>query len=395
MKNPEVSIIVPVYNVEKYIHRCIRSLLNQDLNDFELILVNDGSPDNCGDICDDYGRDNPRVKVIHQENGGVSAARNAGMDAAEGMFLGFIDPDDYIGPGHYKNMLLAFRKYDNIGIAISGYSMKAGKRGRMVSYGKEAVLDREDFASSFFALQRGGLINFVTNKLYSREAVENVRFQLLDHIGQDYLFNLKCFPLCKRFAIVPQCEYFYTIWDTSVTTLSTKNYSFHHDLKNSIPRRERIRELFLKNGIHPEEIRKHHDLQEPAWFFVTARNVMSSGTPYDFRGQVKEIRKAMRLRKAGKEARMDTEKGTIKFAVMALYRIKSPTLAWLFLRSISLAIKGIRLSKKSLIFPSGRRWTARIYLLTWSLRLLPDATTTAATATLTFPRETGKPWEGN
>jgi hypothetical protein len=228
--------------------------------------------------------------------------------------------------------------------------MKAGKRGRMVSYGKEAVLDREDFASSFFALQRGGLINFVTNKLYSREAVENVRFQLLDHIGQDYLFNLKCFPLCKRFAIVPQCEYFYTIWDTSVTTLSTKNYSFHHDLKNSIPRRERIRELFLKNGIHPEEIRKHHDLQEPAWFFVTARNVMSSGTPYDFRGQVKEIRKAMRLRKAGKEARMDTEKGTIKFAVMALYRIKSPTLAWLFLRSISLAIKGIRLSKKSLIF---------------------------------------------
>ena len=92
----EVSIIVPIYNVEKYLPRCIESILAQTFTDFELILVDDGSPDRCGEICDYYKKKDKRVKVIHKENGGLSSARNAGINIAIGDYIGFVDSDDYI-----------------------------------------------------------------------------------------------------------------------------------------------------------------------------------------------------------------------------------------------------------------------------------------------------------
>ena len=91
-----VSIIVPIYNVEQYISKCIESILAQTYRDFELILVDDGSPDNCGKICDEYAKQDSRVHVIHQENSGLSAARNAGIDDAKGEYIMFVDSDDFI-----------------------------------------------------------------------------------------------------------------------------------------------------------------------------------------------------------------------------------------------------------------------------------------------------------
>ena len=95
----KVSIVVPVYNTGKYLPKCIESILNQTFADFELFLVNDGSPDRCGEICDDYARQDPRVKVIHKQNGGVSAARNDGLAAATGDYVFFCDGDDYMPLG--------------------------------------------------------------------------------------------------------------------------------------------------------------------------------------------------------------------------------------------------------------------------------------------------------
>ena len=102
---PELSIIVPIYKVEKYLPKCIESILNQSFIDFELILVDDGSPDYCGLICDEYAGKDSRVKVIHQNNQGVSAARNAALDVAEGRYLGFVDADDWIEKDMYQTML--------------------------------------------------------------------------------------------------------------------------------------------------------------------------------------------------------------------------------------------------------------------------------------------------
>ena len=94
--NYKVSIIVPVYNVEKYIHKCIVSILSQTYKNLEIILVDDGSPDNCGKICDEYASNDNRIIVIHQKNGGLSAARNAGLNISTGNFIVFVDSDDYL-----------------------------------------------------------------------------------------------------------------------------------------------------------------------------------------------------------------------------------------------------------------------------------------------------------
>ena len=102
---PVISIIVPVYKVEAYLSRCIESILNQTFRDFELILVDDGSPDRCGTICDRYALSDTRIKVIHKENGGLSDARNAGLKAAEGEYLAFVDSDDFIAEDMYQTLL--------------------------------------------------------------------------------------------------------------------------------------------------------------------------------------------------------------------------------------------------------------------------------------------------
>ena len=106
---PTISVIVPVYKVEKYIHRCVDSILSQTFTDFELILVDDGSPDNCGKICDEYAEKDIRIHVIHQENGGLSAARNAGIDwvfaNSDSEWITFIDSDDWVHPEYLERLL--------------------------------------------------------------------------------------------------------------------------------------------------------------------------------------------------------------------------------------------------------------------------------------------------
>lgn len=108
--NPLISVIVPVYNVEKYLDRCIQSIVDQTYKDIEIILVDDGSPDNCPKMCDEWAQKDSRIKVIHKKNEGVSSARNAGIDAANGDFIGFVDGDDFINPQFYETLVLQAEK---------------------------------------------------------------------------------------------------------------------------------------------------------------------------------------------------------------------------------------------------------------------------------------------
>ena len=102
---PKISIIIPVYKVENYLERCVQSVLKQTYPNLEIILVDDGSPDNCGTICDNYANENSNVSVIHQKNQGISAARNNGMKVAKGDFFGFVDSDDIIEPDMYLSLI--------------------------------------------------------------------------------------------------------------------------------------------------------------------------------------------------------------------------------------------------------------------------------------------------
>ncbi|MEG0087047.1 MAG: glycosyltransferase, partial [Niameybacter sp.] len=117
---PTLSIIVPVYNVEKYLPKCIESILAQSFTDFEVILIDDGATDKSGEICEEYANKDTRIKIIHKENGGLSSARNAGIELSNGNYIGFVDSDDFIHPQMYE-ILLREARSSNSDVVICRY----------------------------------------------------------------------------------------------------------------------------------------------------------------------------------------------------------------------------------------------------------------------------------
>ena len=189
---PELSIIVPVYKVEKYLPRCIDSILAQTFGDFELILIDDGSPDGCGRICDEYARKDKRIVVIHQKNMGVSAARNAGLDIARGRYIGFVDSDDWIEPRMYEVMMDAIRE-NGADMAVCGvrYADEDGKFTRADRL-SEGVYTRAGLLEDVFAMPNklgGGCCN----KVFDASKIASVRFKVGMTIAEDALYLFDCF----------------------------------------------------------------------------------------------------------------------------------------------------------------------------------------------------------
>lgn len=189
---PELSIIVPVYKVEKYLPRCIDSILAQTFGDFELILIDDGSPDGCGRICDEYAQKDKRIVAIHQKNMGVSAARNAGLDIARGRYIGFVDSDDWIEPQMYEVMMDAIRE-NGADMAVCGvrYADEDGKFTRADRL-SEGVYSRDGLLEDVFAMPNklgGGCCN----KVLDASKIASVRFKVGMTIAEDALYLFDCF----------------------------------------------------------------------------------------------------------------------------------------------------------------------------------------------------------
>ena len=205
----ELSIIVPVYKVEKQLEQCIRSILNQSFTNFELILVDDGSPDKCGEICDEYEKKDKRIKVIHKKNGGLSDARNAGLDIAKGKYIGFVDSDDIIHPEMYERMYNFINKY-NVDIvqckfkkfkSIEDINKLSNINNTNIEYytSKEAIMDMID----------NNKINVNTwNKLYKRELFENERFPK-GKIHEDEFLTYKLIYKSNKVAYINEELYYY------------------------------------------------------------------------------------------------------------------------------------------------------------------------------------------
>ena len=183
----KISVIVPVYKVEKYIGECINSILAQTFKDFELILVDDGSPDKSGEICDSYAQKDNRIKVFHKKNGGVSSARNFGIDKAVGEWLCFIDSDDTILPTYLENFELDKVKSD---IYMQGY-VKV-KESRIIETHDFTKCKESDFASILAYSEDNNIINSPCFKLYKSSIVNTnrVRFDIRTSYGEDHLFSL-------------------------------------------------------------------------------------------------------------------------------------------------------------------------------------------------------------
>ena len=205
-KAPLLSIIVPVYKVENYLPKCIDSILAQTFTDFELILVEDGSPDNCPALCDAAAAKDARIRVIHQKNGGLSAARNAGLDAARGAWIGFVDSDDYIAPEMYEALYHAVQS-TGADLALCDYAEvdEAGASCPQMHVSLSGVeLTRQELLKKASGL----MVQLAWNKLYRRAIFAQLRYPE-GKLNEDlFLIPEVCLQIQKA-VVVPKVLYYY------------------------------------------------------------------------------------------------------------------------------------------------------------------------------------------
>ena len=209
----KISVIVPVYNVEKYISKCLDSILAQTYADLEVICVNDGSTDNSGKILDEYAARDSRVKVFHKDNGGVSSARNLALENITGNYVGFVDSDDYIAPDMYSSLLSALEEQDaDIAECNIAYVYESGeiKNGATRNY---SLTNTKEILNAFF-LKKMGIIN--CTKLFKVTALENLRFNAEYKIGEDSLFLYECLKNTKKVIGIDTVGYYYLQRESSV-----------------------------------------------------------------------------------------------------------------------------------------------------------------------------------
>lgn len=192
---PQLSIIVPIYNAEKYISGCIRSLLSQNFMNFELILVDDGSEDTSGEICDEYAKTNRRIHVIHQQNEGVSSARNTGIKNASGKYVAFVDADDTIEPNMYSTMITRAEQSE-LDYVICGYNeiRKQKEYQRSLSLPDNTVMNRGDIIDKllYSIFSSENIINSPWNKLYKRNLLQQHGIMFPNRRrAEDWLFNIR------------------------------------------------------------------------------------------------------------------------------------------------------------------------------------------------------------
>lgn len=195
----KVSVIVPIYNMEKYLERSINTLLEQTYQNYELILVDDGSNDGSGSICELYAQSNPKlVKVVHKENGGLSSARNAGIANATGKYIIFPDPDDWVD-ATYIEQLVKIQKEYHCDLAVTGYfiEFEEGNTRTNINQGFKEM-NSEDAVRELFISQ--GMCGFAWNKLYSLEIIRKNRLKFLDDVGttEDLDFVYRYLKYCKK-----------------------------------------------------------------------------------------------------------------------------------------------------------------------------------------------------
>ena len=216
---PAISVIVPVYKVETYIYRCIDSILSQTFRDFELILVDDGSRDKCGDICDEYAKQDNRIQVIHQKNGGLSAARNTGigwsLKYSDSEWLNFIDSDDYVHP-RYLETLYSIVKGKNVLLASCNYAMTKGEDLEVDEENKTVRL----LTSKQYYCENAVSATVAWGKLYQKHLFDNIRFPV-GRYHEDEFTTYKLLFKCKKIGVISQPLYAY--------------YQNHDGITHSVP----------------------------------------------------------------------------------------------------------------------------------------------------------------
>ena len=227
MSNPLISVIVPVYNVAEFLPKCVDSILAQTYDNLEIILVEDGTKDSSGIICDQYAGKDSRIRVIHKENGGLSSARNAGMEIARGEYFGFVDSDDWIEPETYECLMALAQKYDADLVCGGRYDVDGATGERTVGLCPKT----EECISSMEMLGRvftwDHCDSAAWDKLYRRHLFDEIRYPL-GMYSEDIAIFYKLMEKANRVALCPKPLYNYLHRANSITTSKLSEKTFHY-----------------------------------------------------------------------------------------------------------------------------------------------------------------------
>ena len=215
-----ISIIIPVYKVEKYLEKCIQSLINQTYENLQIILVDDGSPDNCGKICDEYAKKDHRIEVIHKSNGGLSDARNKGLEIAKGEYIGFVDSDDYIEADMYEVLYNLLKQY-NADVSICNFYT--------VSQGKISIKNADNGINEYNRIEilkeillDKNIQSYAWNNLYKKELFDEIKYPIgkkYEDIGTTFYLLEKC----NKVVVTGKSEYYYINRQDSIVNNVTES----------------------------------------------------------------------------------------------------------------------------------------------------------------------------
>ena len=240
-----ISIIVPFYNAEAYIGRCIESILAQTYSDFELLLVSDGSNDSSVAICEDYCKRDKRVKIVQKENGGVSTARNKGLDLAKGEYVAFVDSDDYLLDDYLQNSMDIINEYD-VDIVRTPYIRKIGKKESIqkfnIPYNK--VIKKEDYVSEIYSnIGKGNTIDTACLNVIRRSVIGGIRFNEKISYAEDTLFMINVLESSRNgIYCLDKPSYVYVYNKNEATTLFASE-KWVYNIQN-------FKDVFIKEAFH-------------------------------------------------------------------------------------------------------------------------------------------------
>lgn len=288
-----ISVIVPVYNVEAYIHRCVDSILKQTCSDFDLILVDDGSPDNCGNICDNYARQDARIHVLHQKNAGLSAARNAAIDwtfeHSDSQWLTFIDSDDWVHPEFLERLLRAARE-QKVLVCACGYAETEGETPSILP----ELLEAQRYTPDLFYREHSTAATIACAKLYHRSCFEQVRYPI-GKIHEDEFVTYRLLYLDTHLAFIPAPLYAYYI---NMVSITRKTWTSRH--LDAWEAYEQQIAFFRERGDSQMHRSRYREYIENS--YAQLRSAQTAPNAAELKADIRHIKKCMRalIRRAWK-----------------------------------------------------------------------------------------------
>ena len=270
---PKISVIVPVYNAADFLNKCLNSILSQTVTDFEILLINDGSTDQSGRICEHYAAVTSKIKVFHQKNGGVSAARNKGIAASCGRYIVFIDADDYV-EAHFLEAFFYLDANPTNALVQQGF-VREYQDGTMrkTTFSNKVYLQGE-FSALFVEMKLIRRLPFICSKLFDAEVIRkhHIRFNTAITYGEDLVFLLDCFLHLEKFMLIDQSPYHYLRVEGSSTYNS---HSYESGLQRFNTVKAQLETLFHHFQLAPA-VRKYNNSYIPNYLVKALKSLYSS-----------------------------------------------------------------------------------------------------------------------